>query len=274
MNYYLIQPDGSRVQALGWQDLQNALLNGTPIVDDTGFMYDNGINPGSVISVAGGYLMKGCPLNVLWGVPMSLAQAQVLVQNAPILSRYPTCLNTAKAMVASATPSAAPTPTGVSNAPGPTAVPSGGSGGGGGGGYTSAAVATATAPSIPNALPTGVGSQVGGTTLTSLYRFILAVGGGYATGANRQGCSQTNSAMCDPQFFNSLKDAIDYALTNGEIPYKVLTANDPWALMAGTMAINPAQIYNADGSLGSEGLFGIPWWILIAGAAGAYILTR
>lgn len=254
--------------ALTWNDVQVGIQSGDTILVD-----------GSIsqpINVSGGYLINGCPLNVLFGAALTLDQAKVLVGIASMLqSKGQTqCLTQAQAMVAnSGTPSVSNIPSPqttvsdkIAQQTQPTSVQ-----------LTQAATAAATGPSTSGGLPSGPSSQVGGTVLTQIYRFILPVSGGYATGANRQGCSQTNSGMCDPEYFpdpGGLMTAIQYAIANGEIPYAVASSNDPWALMAGTMQINPANIYNADGSLGSSGPFGIPWWMLIAAGVGIYILTK
>lgn len=54
-----------------------------------------------VISVAGGYLLDGCPINVLMGGALTLAQAQVLVGISSMLQArgWTTCLNQAVSMV-------------------------------------------------------------------------------------------------------------------------------------------------------------------------------
>lgn len=254
-----------------WNDIQVAIQSGDTIT------VDGAIEP--AVSVAGGYLIKGCPLNVLFGSPLTLAQAQVLVQNSGLDAiRNGSCYSQAVAMVSAASGTPKPPAVSVSNTPQPqstvsdtvaqqtqpTTIQ-----------LTQGAVAAAVGPSINNALPSGPASSVGGQMLTQTYRFILAVNGGFATGANLQGCSQTNSAMCDPQFFNTLQDAINYAYANGQIPYKVDSSNDPWALMAGTMQIDPARVYNQDGSLGvTVNVFGIPAWMLIAAGVAVYLLTR
>jgi hypothetical protein len=172
-------------------------------------------------------------------------------------------------------------------APGPGFVPSSttttpvgspSSGGGGGGGSSMPPPVTiATAPSIPGALPSGgtVGASYNsGNCLTGKYRFILATGGGFATGASLPGCSETNSANCDPQFFSTLSDAIHYALSRSETPYKVDSAAEPWQLLSCAIPLDPGKVYNSDGSLGS-GLFGgfSMTTILIVGAV-AYTLLR
>lgn len=79
-----------------------AMAAGVPITDSSGFMYDNGPNPGSVISTGGGdWLFKGCPLSVIFGAAMTLAQAQAVVNSAPILNAkgYTSCLAQAQQMV-------------------------------------------------------------------------------------------------------------------------------------------------------------------------------
>ena len=108
---------------------------------------------------------------------------------------------------------------------------------------------------LPNSgqMPKGQGN-VSNIQTGTVYRFILAMGGGYATGASLNGCSQTNSNNCDPKFFSTLSDAIAYALRRGEIPYQVLTTQEPWDIIAGNVGIDPSRIYNPDGTLGSHGL--------------------
>ena len=142
--------------------------------------------------------------------------------------------------------------------------------GGGGGGSTTVQQITVTSQggSVPD------GSTVGATynqnCLTGKYRFILATGGGFATGASLPGCSQTNSANCDPQFFSTLSDAIHYALSRGETPYKVDSADEPWQLMNCAIPPDPHKVYNPDGSLG--GGFSITTLLLVG--AVAYTLLR
>jgi hypothetical protein len=156
--------------------------------------------------------------------------------------------------------------------PPPTGSPSSGGGGG-----SMPPVTVANAPSIPGALPNGAtvgASYNSGNCLTGKYRFILATGGGFATGASLPGCSETNSANCDPQFFSTLSGAIAYALSRGETPYKVDSAAEPWQLLSCTIPLDPGKVYHADGSL-SGGLFGgfSTTTLLIVGAV-AYTLLR
>lgn len=91
------------------------------------------------------------------------------------------------------------------------------------------------------------GSSVGQTRprLMSLYRFILYKPdptNPYATGANYPGCSQTNTSGCRPMGFPTLQDAIDYAEANNEIPYRVDSEAEAWALNAGDIDIDPRKI--------------------------------
>jgi hypothetical protein len=136
-------------------------------------------------------------------------------------------------------------------------------------------VTISNAPSIPGALPPGnvVGASYNNNVvcMTGTYRFILATDGGYATGSNRAGCSQTNSANCDPQFFTDLQTAIDYANSNGEVPYSVDTSQEPWDLIACKIAIDPAKIYDPRGVLHGSGT---QWILIAAGAAALYFLSR
>jgi hypothetical protein len=166
-------------------------------------------------------------------------------------------------------------PAGCSSAP--SGSPSNGGGGGGGGGSTPP-VTVATAPSIPGALPDGstVGASYNsGNCLQGNYRFILSTGGGFATGASLPGCSETNSANCDPQFFSTLLDAIHYAISRGETPYKVDSSSEPWQLISCAIPMDPNKIYDENGSLHGSFYGGLGSWtpILIIGAV-AYTLLR
>lgn len=162
-------------------------------------------------------------------------------------------------------PIAVPTATGVTTSPG-------GSPGGYAGSPGGTEITIATAPSIPGALPNGstVGASYNQKCMQGSYRFILATGGGFATGANRSGCSQLNSANCDPQFFPDLQSAINYALSNGETPYKVDSAAEPWQLINCTISPDPSKVYGASGSLGG----GISWELLLAGALALYFMGK
>lgn len=128
---------------------------------------------------------------------------------------------------------------------------------------------------LPNSgqMPKGTGN-VSNVPAGEVFRFILAMGGGYATGASLPGCSQTNSAMCDPKFFNTLQDAINYALSMGEIPYQVLSTQEPWDIMNGVSGIDPHRIYNPDGSFQTGGSGGMSTSTLAIIAIAGYFLLR
>jgi hypothetical protein len=151
------------------------------------------------------------------------------------------------------------------------------------GGVTDVSVtpAGATNPNPPGSVPPpgtpisqgGVptGSTVGKTFqgLNALYRFILHdpsnPDGPWSTGANYPGCSQVNTALCDPRAFQTENAAIDYALSHGEIPYLVLTPNEVWGIISGASPINQERILSGTG-------MGLGTIALLAGAA--YLLFR
>ncbi len=133
-------------------------------------------------------------------------------------------------------------------------------------------VAAALAPSqtpgtsvAAGGIPTGTTiGQTGGAPLGTLYRFILqSAPNTFDTGANYSGCSQVNSAGCDPQQFSSLSDAIAYANAHGETPYIVNSANEVWGIINGTIAIDPSRVQS--GSLSP---------MLIAGIVGLLLFLR
>jgi hypothetical protein len=141
---------------------------------------------------------------------------------------------------------------------------------------TASSVAAAIAPSLPPGTPGAMPSGPSGTSYNNtcslpLYRFILAMSGSYATGANYPGCSQTNSGMCDPQSFPTLAAAIQYALSKGEIPYQVLSSQEPWAIISCAAGIDPTRVYNPDGSQGGSGI-SLTTLALVAGVA--FLLMR
>jgi hypothetical protein len=154
------------------------------------------------------------------------------------------------------------------------------SGGGGGAGAVGAPSPSTPPGYIPppgtsisaGGLPPGTsaGQTAGG--ITQLFRFILYDPSSnpnlpYATGANYPGCSQTNTANCDPQAFPTLNAAIDYAISRGEIPYKVSSPQEPWLLMNGQMAINPANILTPSSGMN-------PVLLIAAGLAAVFLLRK
>jgi hypothetical protein len=60
-----------------------------------------------------------------------------------------------------------------------------------------------------------------------------------------------------------LDDVLAYAHHNGEIPYQVLSAGEPWELMACHVPIDPSRIIGGGG---------IPWWVWAVGAFVGYKL--
>jgi hypothetical protein len=218
--------------------LQTAITNGDTIIDSSGHV----LTAMQLGVASGGFMwtLDGCPFSVLTGQPLTLPEAQTLVSWGSVLTQkgFNSCLAIAQSLVGNAppitpmTPQLPPPPVGITQP-----VP----------------ITLATAPSIPGAQPSSSAPQFGGSCLTTAYRFILASGGGYATGTNRIGCSQVNTAYCDPQFFTTLSAAIGYAIGNGEQPYQVMSSQEPWGLIACTTPIDPTRFYNSDGSLGSIG---------------------
>ena len=84
-----------------------------------------------------------------------------------------------------------------------------------------------------------------------VYRLILFTlrpgmgypeGGSYDTGATYQGGSLDNPGACHPAQFNYLKDAVQHATNNGEIPVIVKNEADVWAILAGQKAITDDMI--------------------------------
>lgn len=121
-------------------------------------------------------------------------------------------------------------------------------------------------------LPGGVGTSGAAVNpvLSAIYRFILYdpssdPNNPYATGASYPGCSQTNTVNCQAKSFPTQDAAVAYALAHGEIPYLVLNANEPWAIINGTEAIDPTRI------LGQSS--GMSWLEIAAIAAGAWFLS-
>lgn len=131
-------------------------------------------------------------------------------------------------------------------------------------------------PSTPidvGGLPGGVGT-IGNTTrgLSATYRFILYNPSSsdphnpYSTGANYPGCSQVNSINCVGMNFPTEQSAIQYAESRGEIPYRVLSANEVWGIINGSIPIDPSRLLgqSAQGGigLGTIGLLAAGLWFL------------
>ena len=142
---------------------------------------------------------------------------------------------------------------------------------------------TGTAPSVPGyvpspgtpidqgGLPGGVGNVGAAAATLPLLRFILYDPSSdpnkpYATGANYNGCSQVNTANCKAMSFMSQADAVQYAESVGEIPYKVLSAAEPWGIIAGTIPLDPSRFLGKSAQ-------GIPWTLIAAVGLGLWFLS-
>lgn len=91
-----------------------------------------------------------------------------------------------------------------------------------------------------------------------IYRLILKTprpgmnypeGVSYDTGATYAGCAQNNTRPCDPQQFNHLKDAVDYAAKRGEVPVTVQSAEQTWAILEGRQPITDDMVIQESGGL-------------------------
>ena len=122
-------------------------------------------------------------------------------------------------------------------------------------------------------VPGGVGTSGNAVPkgLTGLYRFILYnpsatdPSNPYSTGANYPGCSPANSANCAGRNFPSEQAAVDYAESHGEIPYRVLSANEVWGVMDGSIPIDPSRLLGSHSQpmgLGTLALIGAGLWFL------------
>lgn len=256
--------------------LYSAMVNGYPAVVNgqkyniTQFAPDKyGTGPG------GAFLVNGCPLNVVFGAGWQAGQQEALSAAGISCSMSPNLPNEStpvRPVVVASSPTEGIGNTGSTRQGGGSSTVDFSSGGGGNSNVNSvvaAAIAPSLTPGTPGALPTGATvGQTFGTPLTTLYRFILnSAPGRYDTGANYNGCSAVNSAMCDPKQFATLSDAIAYANSRGEIPYQVSSASEVWALIDGNTPIQPAQLLNSGG--GSGGLMAIG-----LGAVALYLLLK
>ncbi len=121
---------------------------------------------------------------------------------------------------------------------------------------------------IKNTAPSGSpvpGPNGGG----AIYRFIVETSPTrFDTGANYPACSRTNPAGCAPMGFDSLSAAATYAYEHGEIPVKVGSVDEAWAVVGG-LAVNPANIVprpvegmfaNLSASMVAVAALGILWF--------------
>jgi hypothetical protein len=134
----------------------------------------------------------------------------------------------------------------------------------------SAAIAPQLTPGTVGSVPSTTGGAVDATGApTMLYRFILHdptnPDGPWSTGANYPGCSQVNLAPCDAQAFQTEQEAIDYALERGETPYLVNSAGEVWAILGGSVAIDPKRI------LGHPSGISLP--LILAAALGLWYIS-
>lgn len=207
-----------------------------------------------------GFLLNGCPLNVVFGGTLSQAQAQALarlgiscggvaVAVATSPSGGPNYGNTTQGGLTTFTPAA-----GTSSAANSTVA---------------AAISTSLTPGSPGSVPTGNPTQPNiQVNLGAIYRFIFATNPHqFDTGANYPGCSPVNTAMCDPQQFPTLAAAIQYANSRDEIPYIASSVAEVWGIINGTTPLDPKKIYGASG--GNNTLL-----LIAAGIAAFFILRK
>jgi hypothetical protein len=143
--------------------------------------------------------------------------------------------------------------------------------GGGSGVITPGVIPSPGTPIDQGGVPGGVGNPATPAVTLPLLRFILYDPSSdphkpYATGANYNGCSQVNTANCKAMNFVTQQAAIDFAEANGEIPYQVLSANEPWGIIVGTIPLDPSRFLGKSAT-------GIPWTLLAAGAALLWFLS-
>lgn len=108
----------------------------------------------------------------------------------------------------------------------------------------------------------------------SIYRLILkSAPGRYDTGATYPTCSQANPSGCQPQQFATLADAVNYSYAHNETPVWTTTANEAWAIVAGTQQINTADILPAGTTADPGGsLFGMDTTTLLLIGGGLLLL--
>lgn len=76
-----------------------------------------------------------------------------------------------------------------------------------------------------------------------VYRLILeSAPGRIDTGASYPLCSRSNPDACKPIQFADVETAVNYAKANNEIPVRVNTADEAWAIMEGSQPIDEANI--------------------------------
>lgn len=118
------------------------------------------------------------------------------------------------------------------------------------------------------------GCQVAGG---QVYRLILQVEAGWATGANLPGCSPSTSNNCDPRMFDTLAAAVDFAYAHNELPYRVFSDSEAWAIVTGSQQPDSSRVLppgTSDPSDGTTGgvLGGLSSTTLLVGGAVLLIL--
>ncbi len=228
-------------------DLQTAITQGTPITV-SGPLGALTVSAREINGRGSGWLINGCPLNILFGQGWVSGQIAAL-KSAGIT---PMCLvpgSPEYTQFWSGAPTSAGEP--ITNSGTTTQgsvvqlTPTQTS-------AVAAAISTQLTPGSPGGLPTGqtVGQTFtpGGKGPTTLYRFIVASAPNrFDTGANYNGCSPVNSMMCDPHQFGSMADAVAYALSRNEIPYLCNSASEVWGIIDGSIPIDPARVGGGSG---------------------------
>lgn len=216
----------------------------------------------SLSTPGAGFLLNGCPLNVIFGGTLSQAQATALTRLGI------SCGGVSVAVTAPV--SGGPTNYGTTQQGGLTTfTPAAGTSS-----TTNSTVAAAISPSLtpgsPGSVPTGNPTQPNiQVNLGAIYRFIFATNPHqFDTGANYPGCSQVNTAMCDPQQFPTLAAAIAYANSRDEIPYIASSVAEVWGIINGTIPLDPKKVYGS-GSGGNNTLL-----LIAAGIAAFFILRK
>lgn len=83
----------------------------------------------------------------------------------------------------------------------------------------------------------------------AIYRLILETAPNRVdTGATYPGCSQANASACKPMQFVSINDAVQFAKDHGEIPVRVNSVSEAWAIVEGRKPIDEANIITGSGN--------------------------
>ena len=90
-------------------------------------------------------------------------------------------------------------------------------------------------------------------------------GGSWDTGATYGGCSKANTAACDPQQFNTLQDAVNYAHAHNETPVRMSTEAEVWAVLDGQKPITDDMIVT-DGGFSLAGMSPLTLGVIALGA--------